>query len=98
KKWCLLCLIVSVLVLMQAVMFLWAPEWSIRSTVGFMLSVGLVAPAWFMLKQLYRDRKNAREENYELRRFKKDRRLFDTLQRELTVPIEELDLLCVRFG
>ncbi len=98
KKWCLLCLIVSALVLVQATMFLLAPEWSIRSTVGFLLSVGLVAPVWFILKQLYRDRKNVREENYELRRFKKDHRLFDTLQRELTVPIEELDLLCVRYG
>ncbi|TGD57654.1 vitamin K epoxide reductase family protein [Flavobacterium humi] len=89
KKWCVLCLAVSIVIVAQAVTFWMAfgSEVNIAfSNLYFYLFVSvLFASIWLLLKPVLEDKVKAEGSAKELKRFKRDYKLFDFLSKEIPV-------------
>lgn len=91
KKWCILCLAVSFVIIIQSVVFgfgngIWIND-SIRSFYPFFFSTVLLSTIWFALKAILENKIKFEKEVKELHRFKRNFNLYQFLSKE----IEEYD-------
>lgn len=80
KKWCLLCLIVSIILLLQSLFFL-NLNFSYKSILNlnfspFILTSIIVITLWLFLKPIMESKFNLEKKNTELNKFKRDFKIF----------------------
>ncbi|WP_445709770.1 vitamin K epoxide reductase family protein [Flavobacterium sp.] len=89
KKWCVLCLAISVLLIAQSSLFLLYESVIDFNYEVFLLSFVVVAPIWFFIKPYFFDLEKRKKETLELTKFKRRFTVFNALQKEV-VNVEEL--------
>lgn len=80
KKWCVLCLIISVIVILQATLFVFKPkvfDW--KTTLVFVSLFVVSFVLWLPLKKTLTLKNTLSTENNELKRFKKNFNIFELL-------------------
>lgn len=102
KKWCFLCLLTSLLIIVQAVYFLFNSElefvFSI-SIIGSYFFVGLlVCFIWFFTKPTIEEKEQLIKETVELKKFKRNFTLFSSLSKDIHHLETFKKLQGVRFG
>ena len=102
KKWCLLCLAVSLVIALQGVVFLFD---GLQFEVNFVTQISpylissiLVFPAWMLLKPLIENEPKLKNELNKLKRFKRNFKIFQSLTKELQSEIELHKLKGIEFG
>lgn len=102
KKWCLLCLAISGVILMQAVFFLFNLftfyEFVSSGLANYLLSIILVFSAWFLIKPVLEKEIKATKEVKELKRFKRNFKIFDALAKEINSKNNLGKLKGIEFG
>lgn len=87
KKWCLLCLGISGVVLLQGVFFVFNPfsfnAFTPSGFVSYLFSVTLLFSAWFLMKPVLENEIKATREVKELKRFKRNFKVFSSLTKEI---------------
>ncbi|MES2812950.1 MAG: vitamin K epoxide reductase family protein [Bacteroidota bacterium] len=86
KKWCVLCLIISSIILLQSLIFglmISFIKMVYVSSFGFLFSVVLIASLWFLVKPVLNGKIKFEKETNELKRFKRDYRLFEFLSKDI---------------
>ncbi|MEL7148547.1 MAG: vitamin K epoxide reductase family protein, partial [Bacteroidota bacterium] len=83
KKWCVLCLVLSAMLIAQLTIGLLAsPDFGAiqpASAVNFAVAILIVTLAWIYAKKLLVSSKDGRKSQHDLLKFKKDSRIFQTL-------------------
>lgn len=80
KKWCVLCLIISTIVILQAILFVFTPkvfDW--KTTLVFVSLFVVSFVLWLPLKKTLKQKNTLSTENNELKRFKKNFNIFELL-------------------
>jgi len=97
KKWCVLCLIVSFIIVLQSLVFVFTTT----SFLKVLLSVNafvvlfaaiMITSLWFLIKPLITQKLKVEKEVNELKRFKRDFRLFTFLSKDV-LEVEEFNKL-----
>lgn len=87
KKWCLLCLGISGVVLLQGLFFVFNPfifnAFTPSGFVSYLFSVTLLFSAWFLMKPVLEKEIKATKEVKELKRFKRNFKVFSSLTKEI---------------
>lgn len=85
KKWCVLCLVVSGLLLLQAVYFGFTfsiASFQMDSLVKLVVISAIIGASWYFIKTIMEKNKTLLGNNNELSRFKRNFELFDFLTKE----------------
>lgn len=103
KKWCLLCLAVATVIFAQALFlpFMTTPEITSDILTGvftYLFSSILMISGWMLLKPVLEKEIKATKEVNELKRFKRNFKIFKTLTKEVTEEIELHKLKGIEFG
>lgn len=80
RKWCVLCLFISFLLISQTAFFIYDNSYTVPTQsllVPLLLSLILSAPLWFYIKPIIFFNKNLKNDNYELIKFKRNFELFE---------------------
>lgn len=101
KKWCVLCLIVSSLILAQSLLYILNLN-NLSTTLSKATHYLIIAMAcsaiWFPIKKIMSERKKLADKNKELSRFKRNFNLFDFLSTEIKEPQQLASLQPIYFG
>lgn len=87
KKWCVLCLFVFVIIIVQSVMYIYTakiPKWETVAVYFSILST--ITLLWLPLKDTLKKKNNLSRENNELRRFKRNSNVFNFLLNKNKIP------------
>lgn len=91
KKWCVLCLAVSFIMMTQCLLFVFSnpsvPEGLYLHSFGFLVSSIVLTSMWFLIKPLFEDKTKAEKEVMEIKKFKRNFDVFNFLTK--TIPIIE---------
>lgn len=102
KKWCVLCLIVASIITIQAVFFgvrINSMQTFYNSNFfGFLFSSIVVSSLWFVLKPMLVSKIESEKESNNLKRFKRDYKLFQFLSEDITFREGFNELKGIRFG
>ena len=102
KKWCLLCLAISGVILMQGVFFLFNiftfNEFVSSGLANYLFSIILVFSAWFLIKPVLEKEIKATKEVKELKRFKRNFKIFNSLAKEINSKNNLGKLKGIEFG
>jgi len=101
KKWCMLCLIISSLILAQSLVYILnTGSLNITLTAAFhYLIIAMACSAiWFPFKKIMSERKELADKNKELSRFKRDFNLFEFLSSKVQEPQQLASLKPIYFG
>lgn len=101
KKWCILCLIVSCLIMAQSVLYLFNTDSLIIHTeaiVQYLILSAICITIWFYTKKIMEERKNLTSKNKELFRFKRNFSLFNFLASEVKEQEELANLQPITIG
>lgn len=101
KKWCVLCLAVSALILIQATYFIfYFPVFSfyIENIIQYTTITMVIGSIWYFFRSLLEDRKNIREKNKSLFRFKRNFNVFNFLLKEVNDADKLDDLQPITLG
>lgn len=102
KKWCFLCLSVSLIIIIQAGLLPFIDnvflKISFLSIVSYSLAFAVVTTLWFLFKPLFKNNGELKVELNNLRRFKRNFKVFTSFLKDIEVleGIQELD--GVKFG
>jgi uncharacterized membrane protein len=87
KKWCVLCLFVSVIILCQSIFFGFTTTsflvLSVEAVLGFFFVTVFITSCWFYLKPFLEHKINSDKEALELKRFKRNFTVFKSLSKEV---------------
>jgi uncharacterized membrane protein len=102
QKWCMLCLVVSGLICIQAVVFVFA-ELPFKNIASFNLfyylfAVIFIAAAWLAIKPVIESSITNKASVKKLMKFKRNYALYKYLSKEIPFPKEFIDLEGLRFG
>ena len=103
KKWCLLCLVVSAVIFMQGASFVFypLPIFALTLLPGILtclFSSVLMFSGWFLIKPILEKEINATKEVKELKRFKRNFKIFQSLTKEVKSEINLHKLKGIEFG
>ncbi|MEZ0005897.1 putative membrane protein/thiol-disulfide isomerase/thioredoxin [Flavobacterium sp. 28YEA47A] len=101
KKWCMLCLIISSLVLAQSLLYIFnigSLGITLMAIVHYLIIAMICSAIWFPLKKIMSERKDLADKNKELYRFKRDFNLFEFLSSEVQEPLQLASLKPIHFG
>lgn len=102
KKWCLLCLAISGVVLLQGVFFVFNPfNFNVVILSGFvtyLFSMTLIFSGWFLIKPVLEKEIKATKEVKELKRFKRNFKVFSALTKEVASKKNLEKLKGIEFG
>lgn len=102
KKWCLLCLAVSGIVLLQGIFFVFNPfNVNLVISSGFvtyLFSTTLIFSGWFLIKPVLENEIKATKEVKELKRFKRNFKVFSSLTKEVASKNNLEKLKGIEFG
>ncbi|MBU7569766.1 MAG: thioredoxin domain-containing protein [Flavobacterium sp.] len=101
KKWCMLCLVVSSLVLAQSLLYiLYFDNFKINLTaaIHYTIITVICSALWFPLKKIISERKDLADKNKELSRFKRNFKLFEFLSSDVQELPELTSLKPILFG
>ena len=90
EKWCVLCLGVSTIIVLQSIIFLLYPANLNFNYAPFLLSILLVSCLWFFIKPYLFGKVALEKENLALLKFKRNFSIFASLQKTVNQP-EQLD-------
>lgn len=88
KKWCILCLIISAIIILQAILFVFTPkvfDW--KTMVVFVMLLIISAVLWLPLKNILKQKNTLSRENNQLKRLKRDFNIFDLLLNKSEVAL-----------
>lgn len=89
KKWCVLCLAVSCIVVIQSLVFGFSnPSFPTILSInffGFLFSMVLVASIWFFIKPVLENKVKGEKEINEFKKFKRNYNLFQFLTKEIPI-------------
>lgn len=102
KKWCLLCLAVSGVVLLQGVFFVFN-SYNVDSFISsglttYLFSLTLIFSGWFLIKPVLDRETKATKEVKELKRFKRNFKIFKSLTQEVGSKNDFSKLKGIEFG
>lgn len=98
KKWCVLCLMISgLLVLQSALIFSTGFELNINIT-GLITATILVCILWLFIKNYLENNIDLEKNNKELKRFKRNYKIFDLLKQPLKSPTRTAAFSTVEIG
>lgn len=101
KKWCILCLIISSLILAQSLLYILninSLGINFTATLHYLIIVMACSTIWFPLKKIMTERKNLADKNKELSRFKRNFNVFDFLSSDVQEPLQLTSLQPIYFG
>lgn len=102
KKWCVLCLAVSLVIVVQAVAFWISFESDLIAVLSnlhfYSFVFVLVTSLWLLLKPVFEDKIKAEGSANELKKFKRDYKLFSFLSKEIPVAEGFQKLEGLNFG
>ncbi len=102
KKWCLLCLAVSGVVLLQGVFFVFS-SFNVNTVISsglvtYLFSITLIFSGWFLIKPVLDREIKATKEVKELKRFKRNSKVFKSLTKEIASKNNLEKLKGIEFG
>lgn len=98
KKWCILCLSISAILIFQVVFFLSnGTKFNYNITTLF-ISITIVSTLWFFIKYYIESNVNLEKNNKELKRFKRNFKVFDLLQKPLRMPTKAAIFSTIEIG
>lgn len=87
KKWCVLCLVVSLIISLQGIVFWFSNPFFSGvfpiNVFGFILSLILIGSAWFFFKPVLANKIKAEKELTEMKKFKRNFSVFNHLTKEI---------------
>lgn len=96
KKWCMLCLTISVIVILQSAVWLFfmkEPFVSVTSSLStYLFSIILIVTSWLGIKPVLTDKMKAEKEVSHLKKFKRNYKVLDFLSKKVPV-LDGLDKL-----
>lgn len=102
KKWCLLCLAVSGVVFLEGLAFIFNPLFFqadvLSGVFTYLFSVVLVFSGWFLIKPVLENKIKATKEVKELKRFKRNFKIFESLTKEVENESNLQTLKGIEFG
>lgn len=101
KKWCLLCLAISFLIILQSVVWIFTKQpfvYSTASLFSYLFSIILVTTFWLGVRPVLTGKLNAEKEAGKLKKFKRNYNVLNYLSKDVPVlsGLEKLD--AIRFG
>lgn len=98
KKWCVLCLAVSTLLILQSSL-LFLSEFEIETNItNLIIAIIIVPTLWFLLKNYLEKNIDLEKSNKELKRFKRNYKVFELLQNPLKLPIISAHFSTIEIG
>ncbi|MEO8515834.1 MAG: vitamin K epoxide reductase family protein [Flavobacterium sp.] len=102
KKWCVLCLAISSIILLQGIVF-WFPNPSFQNLFSinlfeFIFFLILFGSAWLLVKPVLKKKMETESQVNELKRFKRNYSIFKSLAKEITSPQGFEHLKGLQFG
>lgn len=102
KKWCLLCLAISGVIIIQGVFFIFSP-FNFNSVISsgfiiYLFSMTLIFSGWFLIKPVLEKENKATKEVKELKRFKRNFKVFSSLTKEVASKNNFENLKGIEFG
>lgn len=86
EKWCILCLAISTLLILQATL-LFRDRFEFKNSITTMvIAVAIIIPTWFFIKKYIENYINLEKNYKELKRFKRNYKIFDLLLKPLEMP------------
>ncbi|MCL9807580.1 hypothetical protein NAT51_18805 [Flavobacterium amniphilum] len=102
KKWCLLCLAVSAVISVQGIAFVFHPlnfgTAVLPTFLTYLFSVVLIFSGWSLIKPVLEKEINATKEVKELKRFKRNFKVFQSLTKEVKAENNLQKLKGIEFG
>lgn len=95
KKWCVLCLIISSLIIVQSTLYIFNTDSLNIAAAGiiqYCIIAAICTPIWFYIKKIMEERNDLASRNKDLFRFKRNFSVFDFLSSEVKEP-QELAIL-----
>lgn len=98
KKWCVLCLSISLLVTLQAIL-LFKTGFSFQSNViSLLVAAVITVPLWFFIKNYLEHNAGLEKQNKALKRFKRNYNVFNLLQQPLQYSLEDANFSKIQIG
>ena len=86
KKWCILCLVISTLLMFQSILF-FGTGFQFSDNITIVITAAtLIGLLWFFIKNYLERNKDLENSNKELKRFKRNYKIFNLLQNPLQMP------------
>ncbi len=98
KKWCVLCLIVSGLLVLQSILFFTSVSEFSTNITSLLTATLLVSAIWFFIKKYLENNINLEKNNKELKRFKRNYNIFNLLQKPLKMPTRTAMFSTIEIG
>lgn len=101
EKWCVLCLIISSLIILQSFVYVFnttALEINLIALIHYFIIALICATIWFYAKEIIEDRKNLASKNKDLFRFKRNFSVFEFLSSEVKEQHQLTNLKPVSYG
>lgn len=101
EKWCVLCLIISSLIISQSLLYVFnitELDISLIAVIHYFIIALICTTIWFYAKEIIEDRKNLTSKNKDLFRFKRNFSVFEFLSSEVKEQNQLMDLKPIRFG
>ena len=88
KKWCVLCLLTSLIIIVQSILFVLFNNWTFIETIQngykYLITLILITITWKYLKSLIETKLKSDVEINELKRFKRNFEIFNFLSKDIT--------------
>ena len=98
RKWCVLCLAVSTILVLQSTLLFFL-EVKIENRITNLIIAIIIAPTvWFLFKNYLEKNNDLEKNNKELKRFKRNYKVFELLQNPLKLPISSAQFSTIEIG
>lgn len=98
QKWCMLCLTVSTLLILQASLLIYSGFEFLNNFSSLISATVLVTTLWFFIKKNLEKNADLEKNNKELKRFKRNYKIFELLQKPLKTPTRAAIFSTIEIG
>lgn len=98
KKWCVLCLFVSTLLILQGIILFMSGFEFQSNSITLLIASTIATTIWFFIKNYLEKNLDLEKNNKELKRFKRNYKVFELLQKPLKTPLRAAIFSTVEIG